>query len=343
MDVPLWIWIATIIGVAALLVFDFYSHVKTPHEPTLKEAGIWSAVYISLALIFGVGLWWVWGGDHGLEYFAGFLTEKSLSVDNLFVFLLIMSTFAVPKQYQQKVLLIGVAIAIVMRGIFIAAGAAIIENFAWVFYIFGIFLLYTGWKLASSGEEEDDEYHENAFIRFIRRIFPVTEGYVDDKMFVVRNGRRLITPMAIVMLAIGSTDLLFAFDSIPAIFGLTQEPYIVFTANAWALLGLRQLYFLLGGLLQRLVYLSYGLAFILVWIGIKLIIHAMHTNEVPFINGGEHITFIPEIPTWLSLLVILGTITVAAVFSLRKTANEPPSKHPAPAKHTHADEAASHQ
>lgn len=343
MDVPLWIWIATIIGVAALLVFDFYSHVKTPHEPTLKEAGIWSAVYISLALIFGVGLWWVWGGDHGLEYFAGFLTEKSLSVDNLFVFLLIMSTFAVPKQYQQKVLLIGVAIAIVMRGIFIAAGAAIIENFAWVFYIFGIFLLYTGWKLASSGEEEDDEYHENAFIRFIRRIFPVTEGYVDDKMFVIRNGRRLITPMAIVMLAIGSTDLLFAFDSIPAIFGLTQEPYIVFTANAWALLGLRQLYFLLGGLLQRLVYLSYGLAFILVWIGIKLIIHAMHTNEVPFINGGEHITFIPEIPTWLSLLVILGTITVAAVFSLRKTANEPPSEHPAPAQHTHADEAASHQ
>ncbi|HYH12445.1 MAG TPA: TerC/Alx family metal homeostasis membrane protein, partial [Thermomicrobiales bacterium] len=262
----------------------------------------------------------------------------SLSVDNLFVFLLIMSTFAVPRQYQQKVLLIGVAMAIVMRGIFIALGAAIIENFSWIFYIFGIFLLYTGWKLATSGESEDDEYHENAFIRFVRRIFPVTDTYVDDKIWIVRNGRRMITPMAIVMIAIGSTDLLFAFDSIPAIFGLTQEPYIVFTANAWALLGLRQLYFLLGGLLERLVYLSYGLAFILVWIGIKLIIHAMHENELPFINGGEHITFIPEIPTWLSLAVITLTITVAAVFSLKKTEDEEPNI--APAQHTHSDETA---
>ncbi len=339
MDVPLWVWAATIIGVAALLIFDFYSHVKTPHEPTLKEAGIWSAVYIGLALVFGVGLWWVWGGDHGLEYFAGFLTEKSLSVDNLFVFLLIMSTFAVPKQYQQKVLLLGVAIAIVMRGIFIALGAAIIENFSWVFYIFGVFLLYTGWKLARGEDSDDEEYTENAFIRYVRRVFPVTEGYVGDRVTVKHQGRRYITPMAIVMLAIGSTDLLFAFDSIPAIFGLTEEPYIVFTANAWALLGLRQLYFLLGGLLERLVYLSYGLAFILIWIGIKLVIHALHKNELPFINGGEHVTIIPEIPTWLSLVVIVGTITIAAVFSLRKTKDEPPSELPAPAQHTHADEA----
>jgi tellurite resistance protein TerC len=340
MDVPIWVWALTIAGVAGLLIFDFYSHVKTPHEPTLKEAGVWSTFYIGLAIVFGVGLWIVWGGDHGLEYFAGFLTEKSLSVDNLFVFLLIMSTFAVPRQYQQKVLLIGVAIAIVLRGIFIALGAAIIENFSWIFYIFGFFLLYTGWKLATSGGEEDEEYPENAFIRYVRRIFPVTEGYVEDKMWIVRNGRRMITPMAIVMLAIGSTDLLFAFDSIPAIFGLTQEPYIVFTANAWALLGLRQLYFLLGGLLERLVYLSYGLAFILIWIGFKLIIHAMHENELPFINGGEHITFIPEIPTWLSLLVIIGTITVAAIFSIRKTEDEA-ARHVAPAHHTRGDEAPS--
>lgn len=319
MHVPLWVWGLTILGVLALLVFDFYSHVKTPHEPTLKEAGIWSAVYIALAAVFGAGLWMVWGHDHGLEYFAGYLTEKSLSVDNLFVFLIIMSSFAVPREYQQKVLLLGVAIAIVLRGIFIAAGAAIIENFSWIFYIFGLFLLYTGWKLAQSDHSTDEEYEENAFIRFVRRIFPVTPSYVGDRMTIVQNGRRMITPMAIVMLAIGSTDLLFAFDSIPAIFGLTQEPYIVFTANAWALLGLRQLYFLLGGLLERLVYLSYGLAFILVWIGIKLVIHAMHKNEVPFINGGEHITVIPEIPTWLSLLVILGTVALAAFFSLRKT------------------------
>ena len=336
MDVPLWIWIATVLSVAGLLIFDFYSHVKTPHEPTLREAGIWSAFYIGLALVFGVGLWWVWGGDHGLEYFAGFLTEKSLSVDNLFVFLIIMSTFAVPRQYQQKVLLIGVAIAIVMRGIFIALGAAIIENFSWIFYIFGAFLLYTGWKLAQAEENADEEYKENAFIRFVRRLFPVTEGYVEDRLSIVRNGRRMITPMAIVMLAIGSTDLLFAFDSIPAIFGLTREPYIVFTANAWALLGLRQLYFLLGGLLERLVYLSYGLAFILIWIGIKLIIHAMHENELGFINDGEHITFIPEIPTWLSLIVITLTIAVAAIFSLKKTEGEDEREVP-PAQHTHSE------
>jgi TerC family integral membrane protein len=277
----------------------------------------------------------VWDSQHGLEYFAGFLTEKSLSVDNLFVFLIIMTTFAVPREYQQKVLLIGVAMAIVMRGIFIALGAAIIENFSWVFYIFGIFLLYTGWKLARTDHDTEEEYKENAFIRFVRRILPVTDTYVEDKMMVVRNGRRMITPMAIVILAIGSTDLLFAFDSIPAIFGLTEEPYIVFTANAWALLGLRQLYFLLGGLLERLVYLSYGLAFILVWIGFKLIIHAMHKNELPFINGGEPITVIPEVPTWLSLLVILGTIAVAAFFSLRKTRNEA-QREVTPAQHTNA-------
>jgi tellurite resistance protein TerC len=241
----------------------------------------------------------------------------------------------VPRQYQQKVLLIGVAMAIVMRGIFIALGAAIIENFSWIFYIFGIFLLYTGWHLAKSDHDTDEEYKENAFIRFVRRIFPVTPGYVGDQMVVSSMGRRMITPMAIVILAIGSTDLLFAFDSIPAIFGLTQEPYIVFTANAWALLGLRQLYFLLGGLLERLVYLSYGLAFILVWIGIKLVIHAMHKNEVPFINGGEHITVIPEIPTWLSLLVIVGTIAVAAYFSLRKTRNDS-ARHVVTAQHTNS-------
>ncbi|MDQ4044427.1 MAG: TerC family protein [Chloroflexota bacterium] len=319
MNVPMWVWAASVIGVAALLIFDFYSHVKTPHEPTLKEAGIWSAVYVTGALVFGAGLWWVWGPDRGLEYFAGFLTEKSLSVDNLFVFLLIMSTFAVPRQYQQKVLMIGIIMALVLRGIFIALGAAIIENFSWIFYIFGFFLLYTGWKLMESPEEAEEEYEENAFIRLVRRIWPVTDGYVGDKMFVVRHGRRMITPMAIVMLAIGSTDLLFAFDSIPAIFGLTREPYIVFTANAWALLGLRQLYFLLGGLLERLVYLAYGLAFILIWIGIKLIIHALHENELPFINDGEHVTLIPEIPTWLSLIVITLTIAIAAIFSLRKT------------------------
>lgn len=333
MHVPLWVWALTILGVVGLLAFDFLSHVRKPHEPTLKEAGMWTTVYVSLAVLFGIGVWLGWSHEHGIEFFAGYLTEYSLSIDNLFVFLIIMSTFAVPRQYQQKVLLVGIVMALVMRGIFIMVGAAIIENFSWVFYIFGVFLLYTGWKLAQPSHDTDEEYNENAFIRFVRRVFPVTSNYVGDSVVVKQAGKTMITPMAIVMLAIGSTDLLFAFDSIPAIFGLTQEPYIVFTANAWALLGLRQLYFLLGGLLERLVYLSYGLAFILIWIGVKLIIHAMHENELAFINGGEHITVIPEIPTWLSLLVILGTIAVAAFFSLRKTRGDA-EREVTPAQHT---------
>lgn len=322
MNVPLWVWAATIAAIVALLVFDFYAHVKTPHAPSMKESGLWSIFYIGLALAFGVGVWIVWDHDHGVEYFAGFLTEKSLSVDNLFVFLIIMTSFRVPREYQQKVLLIGIVIALVMRGIFIALGSAIIENFSWAFYVFGIFLVYTAWKLLGSDHDENEEYHENAFIRLVRRAVPTTQEYVGDRLTVKIDGRRMITPMAIVMLAIGSTDLLFAFDSIPAIFGLTQEPFIVFTANAFALLGLRQLYFLLGGLLSRLVYLSFGLAFILAFIGVKLVIHAMHKNEVPFINGGDHITVIPEIPTLMSLGVIIITITFTAWLSMLKTRSD---------------------
>jgi tellurite resistance protein TerC len=322
LDVPLWVWIASAVGVLLILVFDFYSHVKTPHEPTLKEAGIWSTVYVVGALIFGVGVWYVWDAQHGLEYFTGYLTEKALSVDNLFVFLIIMTSFAVPRIYQQKVLLWGVAIALVFRTVFILLGAALINNFSWIFYIFGIFLLYTGWTLAKADPNADEEYEENAFIRFVRRLVPVTTHYVEDRMSVRIDKRFMLTPMALVMIAIGSTDLLFALDSIPAIYGITSEPYLVFMTNAWALLGLRQLYFLLGGLLNRLVFLSYGLAFILAWIGFKLIVHAMHENEVPFINGGEHITIIPEVPTWLSLSVIAVTIAVATIFSLRHTARQ---------------------
>jgi tellurite resistance protein TerC len=319
LDVPLWVWLATIAAIIGLLVFDFYAHVKTPHSPSLKESGLWSIFYIVIALVFGVGVWLAWDHQHGVEYFAGYLTEKSLSVDNLFVFLIIMTSFRVPREYQQKVLLIGIVIALVMRGIFIALGTAIIENFAWAFYVFGAFLVYTAWKLVGAKHDEDEEYHENAFIRLVRRVVPTTTEYVGDRMTVRIDGRRMITPMAIVMLAIGSTDLLFAFDSIPAIFGLTQEPYIVFTANAFALLGLRQLYFLLGGLLSRLVYLSQGLAFILAFIGVKLVIHALHENELPFINGGEHVTAIPEIPTLVSLAVIIVTIAITAGLSLLKT------------------------
>lgn len=320
MDVPVWVWAATIAGIAALLIFDFFAHVRMPHEPSLKEAGGWSIFYVLIALIFGAGLWFVWGHAHGVEYLAGYVTEKSLSVDNLFVFVIIMAAFDVPKAYQQKVLLVGVIIALILRAIFIALGAAAIEHFSWVFYIFGLFLLYTAYSLATSSHEESEEYEPNFLVRLAQRSLPATEEYNESKLTIVRNGKRMITPMLIVMIAIGATDILFALDSIPAIFGLTNEPYIVFTANAFALLGLIQLYFLLGGLLNRLVYLSLGLAVILGFIGIKLIFEALHGNELPFINGGQHVTAIPEIPIWLSLSIIVGVLVLTTVASLIKSA-----------------------
>jgi tellurite resistance protein TerC len=285
----------------------------------MKESAWWSAFYIAISIAFGIGLWYAWGGEHGIEFFSGYITEKALSVDNLFVFLIIMTSFRVPREYQQKVLLIGVVMALVMRGIFIALGAAVINQFSWVFYLFGAFLIYTGWKLTRDSGHNESEDFDNAFIRLVRRVLPTTDDYHGDAITIRMNGRRFITPMALVIVAIGSADLLFALDSIPAIYGLTEEPYIVFTANAFALMGLRQLYFLLGGLLERLVYLSYGLAAILAFIGVKLIFHAMHMNELPFINGGHHIEWAPEIPTWLSLVVIVGILVVATVASLLKT------------------------
>ncbi|RJS91083.1 TerC family protein [Salinisphaera sp. Q1T1-3] len=320
MDVPVWIWASTIAGILALLIFDFFAHVRTPHEPSLREAGGWSIFYVVIALLFGAGLWVVWGSDHGIEYFAGYVTEKSLSVDNLFVFVIIMGSFNVPKAYQQKVLLVGVVIALLLRTVFIALGAAAIENFSWVFYLFGLFLLYTAWSLATSSHDEDEEYEPNFLVRTAQKYLPATDEYNGNKLTARIDGKRVITPMLLVMIAIGATDVMFALDSIPAIYGLTKEPFIVFTANAFALLGLIQLYFLLGGLLDRLVYLSFGLAVILGFIGIKLIIHALHTNELPFINGGHHITALPEIPIWLSLSVILAVLVVTTVASLMRSA-----------------------
>jgi tellurite resistance protein TerC len=319
MDVPVWVWIVTVGVILAMLAVDYVGHVRTPHAPSLREATRWSIAYVAIALVFGVIVWIVWGGTYGGEYFAGYITEKSLSVDNLFVFVLIMTSFRVPRLYQQKVLLIGITIALVLRTIFILLGAAVIENWAWVFYIFGAFLIWTAIAQARSGTDHDEEYNENAVLRLTRRLFPTTDSYVEDHMTTKIDGKRYITPMLIVMIAIGSADLLFAVDSIPAIFGLTQETYLVFAANAFSLLGLRQLYFLIDGLLDRLVYLNYGLAAILGFIGIKLVIHAMHTNEVPFINGGEHITAIPEISTPVSLGFILVVLTVTTVASLARS------------------------
>ncbi|MFD6178804.1 MULTISPECIES: TerC family protein [unclassified Isoptericola] len=318
MNVPLWVWIVTVVVILAMLAVDYVGHVRTPHAPTLRESATWSLAYVAVALVFGVVVWIVWGGQYGGEYFAGYITEKSLSVDNLFVFVLIMTSFRVPREYQQRVLLIGITIALVLRTVFIVAGAAIIANFAWVFYVFGAFLIWTAIAQARSGTGHDEEWNENGVLRLTRRLFPTTETYVGDKMIAKIDGKRFITPMLIVMVAIGSADLLFAVDSIPAIFGLTQETYLVFAANAFSLLGLRQLYFLVDGLLDRLVYLNYGLAAILGFIGVKLVIHALHTNEVPFVNGGQHVEAIPEIPTSLSLGFIVVVLAVTTIASLAR-------------------------
>jgi tellurite resistance protein TerC len=319
MDVSPLVWWLTIGITTAVLVFDVVVIGRRPHEPSRKEVSIALAAYVGMAIAFGIGIWFFAGHQYGTEFFAGWLTEYSLSVDNLFIFLIIMSKFAVPKHLQQSALLVGIVLALIMRGIFIAVGAAAIDNFSWIFYVFGAFLIWTAAKLAKEGQEDEEDFEENRLIKFVERKFPATAEWHGSKILTRENGKRVITPMFIVIIALGTTDLLFALDSIPAIYGLTSEPYIVLTANIFALMGLRQLYFLIGGLLQRLVYLSYGLAFLLGFIGVKLVLHAMHENEVPFINGGEPFHWAPEIPIWVSLSVIVGTLVVTTVASLWKT------------------------
>ncbi|MCM2972966.1 TerC/Alx family metal homeostasis membrane protein [Larsenimonas suaedae] len=325
MDVPVWVWEVTIAGFAALFVFDFFAHTRKAHAPSMKEAALWSIFYVALALVFCAGVWTVWGHGHGGEFLAGFITEKSLSVDNLFVFAIIMAKFGVPREFQQKALLIGIVIALILRGIFIAVGAAAINQFSWVFYIFGLFLLYTAVKLALeslSHGKEDDEYEPNAVVKFAQKHLSATETFHGNKLFAKIDGKRVVTPLFLVVLALGLTDVLFALDSIPAIYGLTNEPYIVFTTNAFALLGLLQLYFLLGGLLNRLVYLGVGLSVILAFIGLKLIFHAMTENTLPFLNGGESIAWAPHISTWTSLAVIVCVLATTTMASLVKTHNQ---------------------
>ncbi|MET2011158.1 TerC family protein [Microbacterium chocolatum] len=320
MNITPLVWGITIAVTVAFFVFEYFAHVRKPHAPTIGESARWSVFYIALALLFGVGIGVVSGWRFGGEYFAGYLTEKALSIDNLFVFLIVMTGFAVPKIYQQKVLMIGIVIALIMRGAFIAVGAALIENFSWIFYIFGALLLFLAYRQAFSHGESDPA--NGKFMTMVRRILPVSDEYNGDRLFVKKDGRRFVTPMLLVIVAIGFVDLIFAVDSIPAIYGLTNEAYIVFTANAFALMGLRQLYFLIGGLLERLIYLAQGLAVILAFIGVKLVFHALHVNELPFINGGEPVLWIPEIPIWLSLLFIAATVTVATVASLAKTRSD---------------------
>jgi tellurite resistance protein TerC len=329
MQVPTWVWYLTVGLMAAVLLFDVFIIARRPHVPTTKEVSISLAGYIGAALLFGLGVWWFTHDQAGAkfmtEYYAGWLTEYSLSVDNLFIFPLIMARFGVPEKLQQSALLIGIIIAIILRGIFIAVGAAAINEFSWVFYIFGAFLIYTAVKLGREGETDDDEYEENRFMKFVERRFPATEQYDGAKLFTRIDGKKLATPMFIVIMALGTTDLLFALDSIPAIYGLTKEPYLVLTANLFALMGLRQLYFLIGGLLKKLVYLSLGLAVLLAFIGVKLVLHALHENELPFINGGKHVSAAPDIPISVSLgaiVVILGVTTVASLWKTRKDDRE---------------------
>lgn len=320
MNVSVMVWVVTCAVILGLFVFDFFAHVRVPHTPTFRESAGWSAFYIGLAIAFGFLVWWLWGAGYGGEYFAGYVTEKALSVDNLFVFTIIMTSFAVPRQHQQKVLLIGIVMALLMRAVFIAVGAAAISAFSWVFYIFGLFLIFTAIKLGreSGHEKEVEEQRESRIITLVRRFVPTSDAYDGAKLFTKLNGKRAVTPMLLALVAIGFTDILFALDSIPAIYGLTEEPYIVFTANAFALMGLRQLYFLIGGLLDRLVYLSYGLALILAFIGVKLVLHALHENTLAFVNGGEHVK-VPEISTAMSLGVIGSILVITTVASLLRT------------------------
>jgi len=313
MDIPGYVWLLTIVGILGLLTFDFFFHVRKAHEPTLPEAAKWSAIYVGIAILFGLGVLFFGGSTLGTEYFAGYITEKALSVDNLFVFLIIMASFKVPRADQQKVLLFGIVFALIARTGFIFLGAALINSFAWLFYLFGAFLIYTAIKLLKPEAESDEA--DNVIIRLAKRLFHTTERYDGDRLFTMENGKKVMTPMLLVMVAIGGTDLLFALDSVPAIFGLTQNVYIVFTATAFSLMGLRQLYFLIDGLLDRLIYLSYGLAAILGFIGIKLVLHALHENTLPFINGGEHVPVF-EISTGVSLAVIIGVLTVTVIASL---------------------------
>jgi tellurite resistance protein TerC len=313
MNAPALVWVLTVLAIVGLLLFDFFAHVRRAHAPSLKEAAVWSGVYVGLALLFGVGVLVVAGPATGGEYFAGYLTEKALSVDNLFVFVVIMAGFSVPREYQQKVLLFGIVFSLIARTGLIFLGVALIDAFAWIFYVFGAVLLLTAVNLLRPGGH--DAVGDNLVVRVARRVLPTSDRYDGDRLTVRVDGRRVFTPMMLVMVSIAGTDVLFAFDSVPAIYGLTENVYIVFTATAFSLLGLRQLFFLIDGLLDRLIHLSLGLAAILAFIGVKLLLHALHENDLPFVNGGRPVP-VPEISTSLSLVVIVGILAVTVLASL---------------------------
>jgi tellurite resistance protein TerC len=314
---PLWFEAGAFVVLLLILVADLVLAYRRPHIPSTRESALWVGLYVGLALVFAVLMAWQGSVEHAGQFIAGWATEYSLSIDNLFVFVIIMARFSVPRKYQQEVLMVGIIIALVLRGLFILAGSAIIENFSAVFYLFGAFLVYTAIRQAFENHD-DMEKTESGVIRFLRKRIAISEEYDGARLRTVVNGTKMWTPILVVFIAIGTTDLVFALDSIPAIFGITQDPFIVFTANIFALMGLRQLYFLLGDLIDKLEYLHYGIAFILAFIGVKLFFHALHENELFFINGGEKVSWAPEINTWVSLAVIVSAMVVATVASLVK-------------------------
>ena len=317
LELPFWFEAITITVLVLIIIGDLIIAYRRPHIPTTKESSLWVSFYVSLALVFAVIMYFVAGAEHAGQFLAGWITEYSLSIDNLFVFVIIMARFSVPRKYQQEVLMVGIIIALILRAIFILLGAQLIENFSWIFYIFGAFLLYTAFGQAFQ-KHDDSDGRENGVIRMLRKRVQISPDYDGAKLRTTIDGKRMFTPIIIVFIAIGTTDLVFALDSIPAIFGITTSAFIVFTANVFALMGLRQLYFLLGDLIDKLVYLKYGIAFILAFIGVKLIAHALHANELPFINGGQHIEWAPEISTTLSLLVIVASMAISVIASLIK-------------------------
>ena len=318
-----WAWGILALVAIGLVALDFLGHARNPHPPTAAEAARWTLFYVGLAVVFGVGIWLTNGWLYAQEFYAGWAMEWSLSVDNLFVFILILKAFRVPRENQQKALLFGIIIALLLRLVFILLGAALVARFSWVFFIFGVWLLWTAFsqiKETATGGGDDEEYEENAFIRVVRRVLPITDGFIGDRMLYRHGGRTYLTPLFVVVLALGSADLMFAFDSIPAIFGITSQAFLVFACNVFALMGLRQLFFLVDALLGKLVYLGYGLGVILSFIGIKLILEALHANTLPFINGGRGVEWAPEISVSVSLGVIVVTLVVTVIASLVRSA-----------------------
>lgn len=318
-----WAWGILALVAIGLVALDFLGHARNPHPPTAAEAARWTLFYVGLAAVFGVGIWLTNGWLYAQEFYAGWAMEWSLSVDNLFVFILILKAFRVPRENQQKALLFGIVIALLLRLVFILLGAALVARFSWVFFIFGVWLLWTAFsqiKETATGGGDEEEYEENAFIRVVRRVLPITDGFIGDRMLYRHGGRTYLTPLFVVVLALGSADLMFAFDSIPAIFGITSQAFLVFACNVFALMGLRQLFFLVDALLGKLVYLGYGLGVILSFIGIKLILEALHANTLPFINGGRGLEWAPEISVSVSLGVIVVTLVVTVIASLVRSA-----------------------